>query len=74
MKKGTIIALVLAILLLLSGGVMLVLGLSFAEDGTQSPKLNERTVPIADPFTDLTHCSMEIETVIRNILQTKAHD
>ena len=54
MKKGTIIALVLAILLLLSGGVMLVLGLSFAEDGTQSPKLNERTVPIADPFTDLT--------------------
>lgn len=53
MKKGTIIALVVAILLLLSGGVMLVLGLSFAEDGTQSPKLNERTVPITDPFTDL---------------------
>ena len=53
MKKGTIVAIVVAILLLLTGGVMLVLGLSFAEDATQSPKLTERTVPITDPFTDL---------------------
>ena len=53
MKKGTIVAIVLAIVLIVVGGILLAMGLSFADDGNQNPKLTERIVPITDPFTDL---------------------
>ena len=53
MKKSTIVAVVIAVLLIVAGGVMLVLGLSFAKDETAEPGLTQRTVEITQPFAYL---------------------
>ena len=46
MKKRTIVALIVAVLLLVAGGIMLVLGLSFAGDNIQESTLTEQTIQI----------------------------
>lgn len=56
MKKGTIIALIVAVALLLVGGIILVLGLSFAED------------PQADPVTALAERKYTIPETFENIV------
>ena len=53
MKKGTIIALIVAIALILTGGIILVLGLSFTGDSTQERKLVQQEVTIGESFDTL---------------------
>lgn len=50
MKKRTVIALIVAILLVLCGGTMLVLGLSFAGDSKPESLLTEQEVTIGETF------------------------
>ena len=52
MKKGTIIALIVAAVLLVTGGVVLMLGLSYAADTPES-KLTEKCITIAEPFDSI---------------------
>ena len=50
MKKRTIIALIVAAALIVTGGMILVLGLSFAGDGTQKSELNRQEITIQERF------------------------
>lgn len=53
MKKGTIVAIILAVLLIVVGGVMVVMGLSYAGDSTQESTLTEQIITIAEPFDSI---------------------
>lgn len=53
MKKGTIIALVVAILLIIAGGTILMLGLSFAGNSTRESSLTEHNVPVRESFESI---------------------
>ena len=53
MKKGTIIALVVAIVLIVVGGILVVMGLSFAGGGTQESILTEQTITATEPFDSI---------------------
>lgn len=53
MKKGTIIALIVAIALIVVGGILVVMGLSFAGNGTQESKLTERIITVAESFDSI---------------------
>lgn len=63
MKKGTIIALIVAISLIIVGGTVLVLGLSFAGGSEPKSILTEHTVPVRESFEsiliDTQDCSVE---------------
>lgn len=50
MKKGTIIALIVAIALIITGGMILVLGLSFAGDSTQESRLVRKEIIVKESF------------------------
>ncbi len=50
MKKRTIIALIVAGVLIITGGIMLVMGLSFAGDGTQKSELIRQEITIQESF------------------------
>lgn len=50
MKKGTIIALIVAAALIVTGGMILVLGLSFAGDSTQESQLVRKEIIIKESF------------------------
>ena len=65
MKARTIVALVIAVVLIVAGGVMLVLGLSYA--GTDfEPKVAEKTYVMDDPFR-----SIQIETDTCDVVLVK---
>ena len=53
MKKSTIIALIVAFVLIFAGTVMLILGLSFAGDSTQETLLITREVDITGHFDSI---------------------
>lgn len=53
MKKRTIIAVIVAIVLIITGGMILVLGLSFAGDGSQESKLTQREVVVKQSFNSI---------------------
>ena len=53
MKKGAIIAVVVAFLLILAGVVLLVLGLSFAGEPTQESKLIQQEITINESFENI---------------------
>ena len=53
MKKGTIIAIVVAILMILAGGILLVMGLNYAGSSTPESMLTEQIVTIAEPFDSI---------------------
>ena len=53
MKKGTIIALIVAISLIIVGGTVLVLGLSFARGSEPQSVLTEHTVPVRESFESI---------------------
>ena len=53
MKKGTIIALIVAFVLILTGGMILVLGLSFADDGTRESLLVAQEVTLTESFDSI---------------------
>ena len=53
MKKRTIIALIVAVALIITGGIVLVLGLSFAQNTASQLSLTEQEVLISDPFYDV---------------------
>lgn len=50
MKKGTIIALIVAIVLLLIGGILVVMGLSYAGSSTPKSQLNRQEISIRENF------------------------
>ena len=50
MKKGTIIAIILAVLLIIAGGIMVTMGLSYAGDSVQESTLAEQRITVAEPF------------------------
>ena len=50
MKKGSVIALVVAIVLLLIGGVLVVMGLSYAGDPVQESQLGQQEVTFRESF------------------------
>ena len=50
MKKRTIIAIIIAILLILTGVVLLAIGLSYADDGTRESTLPEQEILIEETF------------------------
>ena len=52
MKKGTIIALIVAAVLLVTGGILLILGLSYVADAPKS-NMAEKHVTIAEPFDSI---------------------
>lgn len=53
MKKGTIIAIVVACILILIGGLILVLGLSFAGSGTRESELIRQEITIQESFENI---------------------
>ena len=53
MKKGTIIALIVAFLLILTGGVILVMGLSYAGDSAQESKLTQQEMTVKESFDSI---------------------
>lgn len=53
MKKGTIIALLVAVILIVAGGVLLMLGLSFAGDVVAAPVQTEKTYVVDAPFESI---------------------
>lgn len=53
MKKGTIIALIVAIALIIIGGILLALGLSDAMDSTPESTLSQLEVSIQQPFENI---------------------
>ena len=53
MKKGTIIALVVAVILIMAGGMVLVLGLSFAGNDKPESTLTEQEILIQEPFENI---------------------
>ena len=53
MKKSTIIALIVAFVLIFAGTAMLILGLSFADDGTRETTLIAREVEITGRFDSI---------------------
>ena len=63
MKKRTIIALVVAVALIIAGGMLTVLGLSFAGDSTQKSELNRQEITIQESFDtiaiDTADCDVE---------------
>ena len=50
MKKGTIIVLIVAIVLLLIGGILVVMGLSYAGSSTPKSQLNRQEISIRENF------------------------
>ena len=50
MKKGMIIALIVAVALIITGGIILVLGLSFAGNNTQKSELIRKDITIQERF------------------------
>lgn len=50
MKKRTIIALIVAVALIITGGIILVLGLSFAGDGTRNSELVRGEIIVQESF------------------------
>ena len=63
MKKRTIIALIVAGVLIIAGGMLTVLGLSFAGDSTQKSELNRQEITIQESFDtiaiDTADCDVE---------------
>ena len=53
MKKGTIIALLVAVILIVAGGVLLMLGLSFAGDVVAAPVQAEKNYVVDAPFESI---------------------
>lgn len=53
MKKGTIIALIAAAVLIVAGGILLVLGLSFAGGSVVAPVPAEKAYVVNEPFTSI---------------------
>ena len=53
MKKGTIIALIVAGLLILAGGMLAVLGLSFAGENPPESKLNQQEILVQEAFSNI---------------------
>ena len=53
MKKGTIIALIVAFLLILTGGMILVMGLSYAGDSAQESKLTQQEMTVKESFDSI---------------------
>ena len=53
MIKGTIIALIVAFLLILTGGVILVMGLSYAGDSAQESKLTQQEMTVTESFDSI---------------------
>ena len=53
MKRRTIIALIVAIVLIITGGMILVLGLSFAGDSTQKSELIRQEITIQERFDNI---------------------
>ena len=53
MKKGTIIALIVAFLLILTGGVILVMGLSYVGDSAQESKLTQQEMTVKESFDSI---------------------
>lgn len=54
MKRRTMIALIVAAALIITGGIILVLGLSFAGDNTQKSKLIRQEITIQESFDNIT--------------------
>ena len=67
MKKGTIIALIIAAVLIVAGGVLLVLGLSFAGDSVVTVAPAEKNYVVDAPFE-----SIRVETATCNVDFQKA--
>ena len=67
MKKRTIVALIVAVCLIISGGILVVMGFSSAKEGIQTPVLTERTVPLNDNFDYIaivtTDCDVQLHLV-----------
>ena len=53
MKKGSIIALIVAGVLIIAGGILLVMGLSFAGENPPESKLTQQEVLIQDSFANI---------------------
>ena len=53
MKKRTMIALIVAAALIVTGGMILVLGLSFAGDGTQKSELTRKEITVKESFENI---------------------
>lgn len=53
MKKGKLIALIVAIVLIFAGGILLVLGLSFAADSKPESKLNRQEIIVKENFDSI---------------------
>ena len=53
MKKGTIIALIVAFLLILTGGMILVMGLSYVGDSAQESKLTQQEMTVKESFDSI---------------------
>ena len=53
MKKRTIIALIVAVALIITGGLILVLGLSFAGDSTRKSELIRQEITIQEGFDNI---------------------
>jgi len=64
MKKGSIIALIVAAVLIIAGGMILVLGLSFAGSGAQESSLTEQEVLIPEPFTNIQINTEDCDVII----------
>lgn len=62
MKKGTIIALIIAAVLIMAGGILLVLGLSFAGGSVVTVAPAEKNYVVDAPFT-----SIRVETATCNV-------
>lgn len=67
MKKRTMISLIVAAALVVSGGLLLVFGLSYAKGGVSTPVLTERTIPLTEEFgfasVVTTDCDVHIDWV-----------
>lgn len=67
MKKGTIVAIIIAVLLIIIGSILLALGLSFAKDEAAEPGLTQRTVEVTAPFEylviDTSDCDVRLHLV-----------
>lgn len=53
MKKRTLIALIVAAALIITGGILLMLGLSFAGDSKQESKMQQTDLAIGEPFDSI---------------------
>lgn len=53
MKRRTIVALIVAAALIITGGILMVLGLSFAGDSKQESKMQQTDLAIGEPFDSI---------------------